>query len=168
MATGMAAGHPYLRAARAASRAARAHNDGAMDEDEFYGYGEERYGSEDDDDDDEEGEGDSAAKKTKMEAAQYEAAHGIRRPDPVRQQRLVDDGPFYSHREDPNFIRPSHNGRGSLDPPGVSWIFAPATDLSYPGGFEEVSFLQFNFISEHFINLFIFRQILCTGEIACS
>lgn len=138
MATGMAgAGNPYLAAARTGNHAARAHRGDAMEEDEFYGYGEDKYS---DDEDDEYAEGDSTAKKTKLEAAQYEATHGIRRPDPIRQQRLVDDGPFM-RREDPNFLRPSHNGRGSLDPAGVTWMFAPANDISYPGGFEEASFL---------------------------
>lgn len=137
---GAASGNPYLAAARATQYAARAHRGAGMDEEEFYGYGEERYSS----DEDENEEVDSATKKSRMEAEKYEAEHGVRRPDPVRQQRLVDDGPYRS-RQDPNFIMPSHNGRGSLDPPGVSWLFAPATDLSYPGGFEEVCSFYYSY-----------------------
>lgn len=54
---------------------------------------------------------------------------GIRRPDPVRQQRLI------SGRH------PMNSTLGRADDPSVEWIYEPPRHLSFPGSFQEIKAL---------------------------
>lgn len=61
---------------------------------------------------------------------------GIRRPDPIRKQRLVNGN---SSRNIYGMMG-VHAGstRGALEPSSVDWMFPPPRQLSYQGSFEEV------------------------------
>jgi hypothetical protein len=65
------------------------------------------------------------------EEAEYEALHGVRRPDPVKQQRLVGGGIGYAD-----------NPLGRAEDPSVSWLFDPPRHISFPGPFDDVSYYR--------------------------
>jgi hypothetical protein len=89
----------------------------------------------DDDEDYEEGEGDQTYDNDNKKAKvydDYQDVHGVRRPDKVKTQRLVDHSP----RELFN-IRQNALGLNRADPPDVEWLFPPPRQLSYPETFED-------------------------------
>ena len=105
------------------------HNYDPMDGHNTFDYHSASASSQDD------GSDNSNTKKSKV-YDDYQDIHGIRRPDPVRETRLVDDRP--SH--DPMYAMMRLNSASRADPHHVEWMFPPANTLSYPGGFEEVGY----------------------------
>ena len=72
------------------------------------------------------------------EEQEYIEQHGVRRPDPVRQQRLVDDAALPGVFSAGGMGIAARSSRGRLDPSSVTWMFAPPIHLSHDGEFEEV------------------------------
>ena len=62
----------------------------------------------------------------------YHETHGVRRPDPVKAQRLVSHTPHELFH-----MRQNAMGLNRADPPEVEWMFPPPRHLSYPELFEE-------------------------------
>jgi hypothetical protein len=93
----------------------------------------------------------AAMQRDELERAEYEAMHGVRRPDQTRRQRLVDDNPrgmggmmgfpmggMGGMGAGGGFDSGSrNNGNGMLDDPSVDWLFPPPKHLTYTGSFEE-------------------------------
>lgn len=77
------------------------------------------------------------------EGAEYEAMHGVRRPDQIRRQRLVDDQPRGMLGRMNMAGMPfggetgGSPGASMLDDPSVDWLFPPPKHLSYSGSFDE-------------------------------
>lgn len=59
---------------------------------------------------------------------------GIRRPDPVRLQRLISG----------NSIDQNYEVLGRVDDPSVDWMFEPPRDITFPGTLEQVLYFYFH------------------------
>jgi hypothetical protein len=90
-------------------------------EDDDYNTSYHRLGGSYEDDDDED-------MSSQLRADEYDE-EGIRRPDPVRQQRLI------SGRH-PNMGM--DNALARADDPSVEWIYEPPRHISFPGSFQEI------------------------------
>ena len=63
----------------------------------------------------------------------YQDTYGIRRPDQVKTQRLVNHSPSELYN-----LRQNAMGFNRADPPSVEWMFPPPRHLSSPDLFEDL------------------------------